>query len=92
MALAIGLSFIGVWVIGFPAFIFRKLYIYRYRLGEKDFILEYGLFYVGLTEQAFFWEVVISNIRKVVFVSCSTLLSGQTPLIKAIVAVLALFI
>lgn len=47
---------------------------------------------MGLTEQAFFWEVVVSNIRKIVFVACSTLLSGVTPMIKAIVAVLALFV
>ncbi len=36
MSLGIGLPYILVWVIGFPVFIFRKLYIYRERFDDKN--------------------------------------------------------
>ncbi|TNV87766.1 hypothetical protein FGO68_gene11233 [Halteria grandinella] len=92
MALPIGLCFIFVWVIGFPAVIFYILNKNKDKLSQREFILEYGLFYVGLTEEAYFWEVIVSNIRKIIFVSCSTLLSSFNPIIKAIIAVAALIV
>jgi hypothetical protein len=76
------LVFIAIWVIGFPFLIFYQLYRQRKNLSDQKVVLSYGLFFVGLTDKAFFWEVVITNIRKVVFVLCSTLLGGMDPLYK----------
>jgi hypothetical protein len=76
MALSIGLTFILFWVVGFPAFIFIKLYINRKNLNDNDFIQRYGLFFVGLNDDAFFWEVVILNARKIIFITCSTFFSS----------------
>ena len=45
-------------------------------------MLGYGLFFVGLSEKAFFWEVIVTNLRKIIFVICSTILSTIDPLYK----------
>lgn len=92
MAGAIGLTFICFWVIGFPVFIFYTLYKSKDRFNDQDFITKYGLFFVGLEDNAFFWEVIVSNARKVIFIMCSSLLSTTDPKIKAIIGVLVLFI
>jgi hypothetical protein len=59
MALSIGLPFIVVWVIGFPSFIMYKLYQSKKNLNKLDFISRYGLFFVGLNNDSYFWEVTI---------------------------------
>lgn len=74
MALAIGLPFIIIWVVCFPAYIFYHLIHIRSRFGEKQIITKYGLFFVGLSDDAFFWEIIVSNSRKIIFIICSTLL------------------
>lgn len=84
MALAIGLPFIAFWVIGYPVFIFVRLYRNRALFNDKDFIIRYGLFYVGLEDNAFFWEIIITNCRKVIFILCSTVLSTGDPVLKVI--------
>jgi hypothetical protein len=82
MSLAIGLTFILIWVIGFPVLIFIILMKNKHKLNDPDFIVQYGLFFVGLTDEAFFWEIIVTNCRKIIFVICSTLLSSQNPLFK----------
>ena len=66
--LIIGLPVIIVWVFGFPAFIFRILYKNKARLNEKNMLIKYGLFYVGLNDRGYYWEVLVVNIRKILFV------------------------
>jgi hypothetical protein len=44
-------------------------------LNDKELLINYGLFYVGLNDDAYFWEVVVSNARKIIFISCSTFFS-----------------
>ena len=72
MALSIAVPIIIVWVVAFPAFVFIRLYNNRSKLNDKELLINYGLFYVGLNEEAYYWEVVISNARKIIFISCST--------------------
>jgi hypothetical protein len=82
VAVPVGIVFILVWVVGFPVFAFMKLYRNRHNLNDRDVILNYGLFFVGLSDQAYYWEVVLSNLRKVVFVTSSTLLPAKNPVFK----------
>jgi hypothetical protein len=84
MSLAIGLPLIFVWIIGFPLYVFYKLFKQsRNEKGEKfndkNFIIIYGLFIVGLTDDAYYWEIFIVNARKIVFIICGTLLSSINP-------------
>ena len=84
MATAIGIPFIVIWSIGFPAYVFTNLNRNRQNFNEKEIISKFGLFFVGLNDEAYFWEVIITNLRKIVFIMCSTLLSSSTPFLKVI--------
>jgi hypothetical protein len=59
MSLSIGLTFIIVWVIGFPSFIMYKLYKNKKNFNNVDFLSRYGLFFIGLNNDSYFWEVTI---------------------------------
>lgn len=92
MALAIGIPYIFFWVIAFPVYMFKKLYSMREKFNDKYVIVNYGLFFIGLQDNAFFWEVVISNIRKLMFIICSTLFSSSSAVVKALIGALILFV
>lgn len=82
MALSIGVPLISFWVVGFPCIIMYNLWKNRKNLNDKEVVLDYGLFYVGLADHAFFWEILVSNFRKVIFIVCGTLLSPVNATIK----------
>jgi hypothetical protein len=42
------------------------------KLREKQVIQEYGMFFIGLKDDAFYWDVLISNFRKVLFITIIT--------------------
>jgi hypothetical protein len=77
MALIIGIPMILVWVIGFPLITFLIIFNQRHDLNNKEFLLRNGLFFVGLTDRTFFWEVIVSNSRKIIFILCSTFLTME---------------
>jgi len=37
----------------------------------------FGLFYIGLKDETFYWEVVINNLRKVIIVAISVFLGSD---------------
>jgi hypothetical protein len=82
MALMIGIPYIAIWGIGFPVYVFTSLYRNRKNFDDKQIITKFGLFFVGLNDKAYFWEVIVSNVRKIIFIVCSTLLSSSTPVFK----------
>lgn len=92
MALSIGIPFILVWVIAFPVYIFQKLKSLRRNFNDKDVITSYGLFFIGLHDNAYFWEVVVTNARKLIFIICSTLFSSSSAVIKALIGAMVLFL
>jgi hypothetical protein len=61
-----------VWIIGFPAFILNQLRRNLPKLREKKVIQEYGMFYIGLKDDSYYWDVLISNVRKVLFITIIT--------------------
>jgi len=92
MALSIGIPYILVWVIAFPVYIFRKLKSLRDNFNDKDVITSYGLFFIGLHDKAFFWEIVVTNARKLAFIICSTLFSSSSAIFKALIGSMVLFL
>lgn len=75
IALSIGVPFIFLYVFAFPAYIFFRLKQNKKDLNDKELLINYGLFYVGLNDDAYFWEIVVSNARNIIFISCSTFFS-----------------
>jgi hypothetical protein len=60
-----------IWVLGFPLVTLYKMYKARKHLDQPDNIIKYGLFYIGLRDQTFFWEIIVNNLRKVLIVALS---------------------
>lgn len=76
MAFAIALPLFFIWVVGFPITVLTILYKKRKELNKEENIINYGLFIVGLTDRAYYWEVIISNTKKIIFIIFGTLMSG----------------
>ena len=76
-AIAIIIPFSLVWVIAFPLLVFKKLYKNRKNFNNSDFLKQYGLFFVGLKDESYFWELLINNARKIIFIMIGSLFSAQ---------------
>ena len=81
-----------IWILGFPLFIFRILYKNRDNLSDKDLIIKYGLFYIGLTDKAFWWELIAVNLRKLVFVGATLAAYSYSANMQGLIAFLVIFI
>eukprot|EP00347_Sterkiella_histriomuscorum_P000895 403374110 len=60
LGLVIGLTYIFFWTLGFPIFVFLMLRKNSKNLNDENVTLQYGLFFVGLNDQAYYWEIVIT--------------------------------
>ncbi|CDW89848.1 UNKNOWN [Stylonychia lemnae] len=78
-SLPISLPFILVWAICFPVFITLQLMRNRKSLSEAKLIKQYGLFYSGLNDKNFYWELAYVNGKKLIFISFSSVLSTFDP-------------
>lgn len=47
------------------------LYKKRFQLDDRQNVIKYGLFYIGLTNEAYYWEVVVNNLRKLIVAAIS---------------------
>mmetsp|Transcript_17397 Transcript_17397/g.12432 ORF Transcript_17397/g.12432 Transcript_17397/m.12432 type:complete len:178 (+) Transcript_17397:190-723(+) len=57
-----------VWTIGFPVAICVFLARNRRRLDEPEVIKKFGLYYVGLTDEKFYWQVIVVNFKRVIYI------------------------
>jgi hypothetical protein len=81
-----------IWGILFPLFIFFKIRESRGRLGEFETLEVYGIFYIGLNDDSFFWEIIVMNIRKYILIITATFFSSSKNSLKGYIGILALFI
>lgn len=91
MALVIGLPFITLWAFVFPFIVLWRLYKGKKHLDKEYYLQRYGLFYVGLNDQTFFWELIVVNFRKLIFIICGSILSTYNQEYKALIGVAILF-
>jgi hypothetical protein len=42
----------------------------------------YGIFYIGLNEDSFYWEILVMNGRKIILIMASTFFSASKSTIK----------
>jgi len=64
----VGLPIVIVWVAGFPLVILFQMWRHKEHLSHNDTLIKYGLYYVGLNDSTFFWEVAVINLRKVLII------------------------
>jgi hypothetical protein len=46
-------------------------------LNEMQNLRLYGIFYVGLNEDSFYWEILVMNGRKIILIIVSTFFSSS---------------
>lgn len=83
MSMILGIPIIFIWILGFPLYIWIRISFNRSKLDLKEFIARFGLFYIGYTNDCFYWEILVVNLRKILFILCSTLLTFLSPQFKA---------
>jgi len=66
-----------VWTIGFPMFTYFSLRKNFKRLDEREIIIKFGLFYIGLKDDKFFWEILIGNGRKIIVILIATAIADN---------------
>ena len=54
-------------------------------------LIKYGLYYIGLTDKGFYWEIVVINIRKVFFIAMAVSLSKTSKQIQALTCFFVLY-
>jgi hypothetical protein len=59
MQLSIGLSLIGIWGFIFSIAIFLKIRENSGRPGDQQILKLYGIFYIGLNDDSFCWEIIV---------------------------------
>ena len=61
-------------------------------MSDKEFVLTYGLFMVGLDDHAYYWEILVSNIRKIIFIVCGSLLTSVNSTVKVLIGIIIITI
>jgi len=77
MSLAIGVPILAIWTIGFPVFIFLKLLKQKNNFGNIDNLKLYGIFYVGLNDSTYYWEIILVNLRKFFIIATGTFVTKE---------------
>eukprot|EP00347_Sterkiella_histriomuscorum_P011401 403372598 len=77
LIISIGLPFIFVWTLLVPILLIKKIHGARKNLEDKRILKIYGLYYIGLRNEVFYWELIVANLRKLLFIMCSTILATQ---------------
>ena len=88
----IGVPCIIVWVFGFPILIFTILRKNKDHLSSPDMLIKYGLYYVGLTDKSYYWEVVVVNFRKVFMITAFVSISRSQIQLQAMLCFSVLYI
>ncbi|CDW75727.1 UNKNOWN [Stylonychia lemnae] len=84
ISLFIGFPFIFLWTILFPLIVFYKLKRIKGQLGNPDNLKLYGIFYVGLSDNAYYWEIIIVNSKKLLFILTSVFVPSSSQILKAL--------
>eukprot|EP00347_Sterkiella_histriomuscorum_P023866 403333113 len=88
----IAIPILLVWIVGFPLFIYAQLHRIKGQYGEIQNLQLYGLFYVGLTDKAIYWELIVVNFRKFTIIVIGTFVTQDKQSLKALLTILILFI
>jgi hypothetical protein len=62
--------------VGFPLLTYRFLKKNKDKLDNRENVIKYGLFYIGLRDDRFYWEILVSNFRKVYIVGITVSVSS----------------
>ena len=78
----IAVTFITLWAIIFPVAIYCRINREKGRLSHPNNLKLYGIFYIGLNDNTFYWEIIVMNIRKIAIIAAATFLSSSRSSLK----------
>ena len=73
-ALSIGITIIFLSLIVFPIVIRNRLNHIKGKYGDEGNLKFYGIFYIGLIDNAYYWEIIIVTFRKIALVIIASVL------------------
>lgn len=76
-----GIPIVVFWVIGLPLIAFVQLFRKRTHLQEDKNLRTYGFLYLGLTNNSFYWEILL-HFRKVLMISINVFFATFKPLYR----------
>jgi hypothetical protein len=85
--LTISLILISVWGLIFPFVVYFAIKKEKGRLNKQSSLKIYGIFYVGLTDDNFHWEILVMNIRKLILIVAATFLNNERSTYKVIISI-----
>jgi hypothetical protein len=92
MVVAVGLPIAIIWILGYPIIVYFILRRNKDKINDENMIIKYGTFYIGLKEKAYYWEILVINIRKVLLSIIVVGLSTQKVIYPALIVILILFV
>ncbi|CDW88698.1 UNKNOWN [Stylonychia lemnae] len=90
ISLLIGLPFLALWALIFPGIILYKLKGISDNLNSPENLQLYGIFYVGLNDNAYYWEIIVVNFKKLLFILVSTFVPQSSQIFKALIGIIPL--
>jgi hypothetical protein len=78
----IAVTFITLWAIIFPVAIYCRINREKGRLNHPKNLKLYGIFYIGLNDNTFYWEIIVMNIRKIAIIAAATFFSSSKSSLK----------
>jgi putative lipase involved disintegration of autophagic bodies len=88
----IAVTFITLWAIIFPVAIYCRINREKGRLNHPNNLKLYGIFYIGLNDNTFYWEIIVMNIRKIAIIAAATFFSNSKSSLKGYIGILAIFL
>eukprot|EP00347_Sterkiella_histriomuscorum_P013557 403364259 len=91
MSTAFAFPFIVIWSILFPTFIYTRLRSIQKDLDSTENLQQYGVFYIGLSDKYCYWEVIVINFKKFLFIIASIFIPQSNQSVKALVGIITLY-
>ncbi|TNV87891.1 hypothetical protein FGO68_gene17182 [Halteria grandinella] len=91
MSFIVGFTFIVIWAILFPIIIDIILARGKDKFQETRHLRLYGIFYIGLNDDTYYWEIRIVSLRKISLILSAALISSSLQSYKGYIGMIALF-
>jgi hypothetical protein len=82
---------IVVWIVAFPLLILYLLWKNRDNLDSPDNLIKYGMFFIGLKDEYYYWEILIINIRKILATAISVSINQKNQFLASLLYTILLF-
>ncbi len=80
--LSFAFVFIVMWAIIYPIFVDLRLSKIKDNLSYTNNLKLYGVFYIGMNDSSYYWEVRVVNLRKISLILCAAFLTRMSQAVR----------